>query len=474
MTCGSTPNVWLDFLARYAEDPTLFVREVLGGDPYPDQMELLEAYGRRERRIAKRTGHGVGKTTTDAWILVHHAVCRFPQKSVCTAPTSKQLFDALYAETVTWFRRLPRAIQDLFEIKSESIELREASTESFISFRTSSPEKPEALAGVHSEWVLLIADEASGIPEAIYEAAVGSMSGHNACTILTGNPVRTSGLFFDVFNKPEMAASWVRLHTTCEGHPNVTPDFMEQVKNTYGEGSNAYRVRVLGEFPLSEANALIPFDLVESAKGRDVKPLPVRPIWGVDVGLSHDASAIAKRQGNVLLEPTEEFKADEDPMRVVAWVKAHWDRTLPSDRPQDINIDSIGMGVGVTWRLMELGLPARTVNVSESAAMNEQFMRLRDELGWKAREWFQKRDCNLCGDDKLAEELVRPTYQPTALGKVKVEGKRETMKRTKKPSPNRGDAFWYTFASEAVTASGQPAEPMSRKEPLKRVILGIV
>ena len=483
MTAPQPANLFDTFLARYAGDAALFVREVLGADPFPDQLELLEAYTRRDRRISKRSGHGVGKTTCLAWMLVHHAVCRFPQKAVCTAPTSKQLFDALYAETVTWFNRLPPPILALYEIKAESIELKAARTESFISFRTSSSEKPEALAGVHSDNVLLICDEASGIPEAIYEAAVGSMSGHNATTLLCGNPVRTSGLFFDTHNKPDVMAQWTRLHVSCVGHPNVTPDFLAQVAATYGEDSTAYRVRVLGEFPRAEANTVIPYELIESSYAREVKPLYVRPIWGLDVGLSQDPSCLAKRRGNVLDAPTEEFKADDDLMRVVGWVKSHWDATLPSQRPTEINIDVIGMGAGVVHRLQELGLPARGVNVAESAATTGQFPRLRDELWWRGREWFQKRDVLLGGtdangrawrDDKLGAELARPTYKDLPSGRLQVESKRDTKKRTKTRSPNRADAFLLTLASEAVTMSGAPAAPLSQTQPIRRVIKGII
>ena len=479
-------NPWLDFLDRYAGNPVLFVREVLGVGPdvfdaagkqtsgiFPNQLELLEAYGSGARRITKRTGHGVGKTTADAWIIVHHAVCRFPQKTVCTAPTSKQLFDALYAETVTWFKKLPANVQALFEIKSESIELIRARTESFVSFRTSSAEKPEALAGVHSSWVLFIVDEASGVPEAIFEAGAGSMSGHNATTILTGNPVRTSGLFFDSHNKPEVMTQWVRLHATCEGHPNISPDFLAQMKAQYGEGSNAYRVRVLGEFPTSEANTVIPYELAHLALTRDVHPLPVQSVWGLDVGITNDPSCLAKRQGNVLEEKTEEFKADGDPMKVVGWVMGHWNRTLPHRRPSDINVDSIGLGAGVAYRLMELGLPARPVNVSESPAMTEQFPRLRDELWWRGREWFQKRDCSVAGDEALVAELVRPTYEPTTANKIQVESKKKTKERTKTRSPNRADAFLLTLASEAITAAGTEINPRSWSRPLERTIGGL-
>lgn len=463
-----------EFVDRYRDDPVLFVREVLGADPYPDQLELLEAYARRDRRITKRSGHGPGKTTSLAWIITHHAACRWRQKTVCTAPTSAQLFDALYSETVKWFNMLPKAVRDLFEIKSESIELIASPDESFVSFRTASAEKPEAIAGVHEDWVLLIIDEASGVAEAIFESGAGSMSGHNACTIMTGNPVRTSGLFFDSHNKPELADYWTRLHVSSENHPNVSPDFVEQMKATYGEDSDAYRVRVLGEFPKGEANTVIPYELAYLALHRDVKPLPVHSIWGLDVGLENDPSCLAKRKGNVLEEPTEEFRADGDPMKVVGWIKGKWDSTLPSQRPSEINVDAIGIGVGVAYRLMELDIPARAINVSESPAMKSQYMRLRDELWWKGREWFQKRDGNICGDVKLLAELVRPTYKPTDNNKIKVESKRDTKARTRTKSPNRADSFLLTFASEAITASGTEAQPLSWKKPLRREIKGIV
>jgi hypothetical protein len=200
----------------------------------------------------------------------------------------------------------------------------------------------------------------------------------------------------------------------------------------------------------------------------------VRPIWGLDVGVENDPSALCQRRGNVLDCPTEEFRADGDPMRVVGWVKAKWDTTLPSQRPSEVNVDSIGMGLGVAYRLLELNIPARAINVSESAAMKQQFMRLRDELWWKAREWFQKRDCHICGDKALAREIVRPTYKPTDNAKIKVESKRDTKKRTRSKSPNRADAFILTLAGDAITASGTDAQPMSWKEPLKREIKGIV
>ncbi len=493
MTAAPQKNPFEEARERYQNDSVLFVQEVFGVDPYPDQVELLRAYDRREKRIAKRSGHGPGKTATLAWIIIHHSLFRYRQKTVCTAPTSKQLFDALYAETTKWYNQLPPAWQ-LFELKAEEMQHKAAPKESFVSFRTSSRENPEALAGVHEEWVLLIVDEASAVANIIFESASGSMSGHNAITILTGNPTRRTGLFYDIFNKPSVMPLWTRLHTSSVGHPNVDQNYVELVKAQYGENSNTYRVRILGEFPLVDDDTVIPWLLLENALERDIKPTLVKPIWGVDVARKgRDASALCKRQGNVLLEPVRTWRG-KDTMQTVGVIKGEWDNTLPSQRPSEINIDLIGIGAGVCDRLRELGLPARGINVSEAAPMSDRFTRLRSELWWKGREWFEKRDSALHGvgwewipgenrwiespgvewkEDFLASELARPTFDYTSAGKIEVEAKRKTMQRTGEDSPNRADAFLLTLASNAITASGTSNAP-SWNKPIERKILGIV
>lgn len=444
---------------------------MLGGDPDEKQCEVLTAVQNGERRISIRSGHGVGKTTVLAWCIVCFCLTRFPQKTVCTAPTAKQLFEALAADTKAWFKRLPAELQALYDIKSESIHLLAAPEESFVSFRTSNPETPEALAGVHSENVLLIGDEASGIPEQVFEAAFGSMSGEHATTLLAGNPVRTSGTFFDTHHK--LHDLWHTIHISCVGHPRITPDFLEDAARRYGVDSNAYRVRVLGEFPRGDDDTVIPLDLVVSAYHRDVKAIHVHDIWGLDCGrYGNDPSCLAVRRGNSLHEPTVEWKGLST-MALVGRIKAKWDQTLPSQRPTDINVDVIGIGAGVVDRLIELGLPARGINVSEAPALGERYLNLRAELWFKGKEWLEKRDCTLNADEKLGAELVGPRFKYTSSGKIQVESK-DDMKKRGLPSPNRADAFLLTLASEAITASEGLNTRTSWKEPLKRVIKGIV
>lgn len=470
----SQPNPLKEFIDRYYSDPVLMVREVLAAEPDEHQRAIMTAVARGDRRISIRSGHRVGKTTTLAWLTVWHALTRFRQKTICTSATSTQLFEALASETKSCFKRLPAALQELFEVQVDQIRLKGAPEDSFVSYVVSKAETPEALAGKHSDHVLIICDEASGIPEPVFEAAVGSMAAHNACTVLAGNPVRTSGLFFDTHMRAEVMEKWTRFHISSIGNPRISPDFFDEVERRYGLDSNAYRVRVLGEFPKSEDDVVIPFELLQAALKRDVKPIMQRPIWGVDVAYKGgDRSALAKRQGNVLLERVKSWKG-LDTMETAGRIHQEWRDTPPSERPEDICIDSIGFGAGVVDRLRELGLPARGINVSELPALKGTYANLKAELWFTCREWFEARDCCIKGDDILAAELAAVHYlPPTSSGKIRLESKDET-KKTSKVSPDLADAFVLTFAGFATTALHGGKLSTSWNQPLKRKIAGIV
>lgn len=471
MTAPAAPaNPFQEFLDRYAPDPVLYCEEVLGASPDKFQAAILCDIANGERRISMRSGHGVGKSTTLAWATCWHFDTRFPQKTVCTAPTSAQLFDALAAETLAWMRKRPAALLEYTDIKSDRIEHRHAPEESFVSYRTSRAETPEALAGIHSENVLLIVDEASGVPEQVFEAGIGSMSGHTATTILAGNPVRTSGLFFDTHHK--LRGEWRTYHISCVDHPRVSADFVKQVRDTYGEDSNQFRVRVLGEFPKADDDTVIPFELAESALRRDVSPIRTETVWGVDCArFGSDRSALARRKGNALLCPVE-TRQGWDTMQVAGWVKNEWDATAAPDRPTEILVDVIGIGAGVVDRLRELNLPVRGINVSESPSTGEPYANLRAELWFKGREWLAKRDCTLAGDEGLVGELVAPKYKFTSSGKRQIESK-EDMKKRGMRSPDKADAFLLTFAATAATLAGGGTRA-DWKTPLKRAIKGLL
>lgn len=468
-------NVFAEFLDLYGiaageEGPVKLCREVFGHEPDEWQEEALRAYGRGDRGVSIRACHGPGKTFIAAVCAWHQLICRFPQNTVATAPSRSQLEDALVKEILVLGGMLPEPIQALYTVKKNRIELTAAPDSSFFSARTAREETPEALQGIHCDdgWVLLIIDEASGVPEKIFEAAGGSMSGERVTTLLLSNPTRTSGTFFDSHHKLRD-----RFRTIHVGYfpdpdtrpmgayhsPRVSPEFEEDMRRRYGVGSTAYRVRVLGEFPLTDTDTVIPYALVQSAIHRDIiMPPQLMETWGVDVARYGDDDSVLVRRTRLGVDPDIRVWHGLDTMQVAGKVKMAWDEA-PS-RPDVILVDVIGIGSGVVDRLRELGLPARGVNVSEAASASERYRNLRTELWFRAKEWLETRDHKLpsclhgcaeeCPHAMLAEELTVPLYEFTSKGQLWVEPK-QSMKRRGYKSPNVAEAFILTFAQEPAT-----------------------
>ena len=455
-----------DFITLYRSNPVGFVRDVLGQSPTAWQEAALRKVAAGRRRISIRAGHGVGKSTVCAWAVVWFMCTRFPQKTVMTAPTAGQLFDALFSELKAQVNRLPPVLRDSFDVFSDRIALKGAPESSFASARTSSSDRPEALAGIHSEHVLLIIDEASAVPEAVYEAAAGSMSGHSACTILIGNPTRNSGMFYKTHH--ELASDWDTMHVSCVDNALVAADFVDQIRATYGEESNAYRIRVLGEFAVADDDTLIAAEIVDSAMTRDVSGTEQDVmVYGVDVArFGSDRSALCKRRGTVVIEVKS--WGGLDLMQLVGAIV----NEANIDRPDEICVDTIGLGSGVADRLREMGYNVRDVNVAETSAMNPNANRLRDELWLSVRDWLSTRGVKIPNDASLRHELVAPRYTFTSTGKIVVESK-DLMRKRGMRSPDLADALCLTFAGTAALVGGRASSWLKGK-PLRRNLAGVV
>ena len=309
------------------------------------------------------------------------------------------------------------------------------------------------MAGVHAAHVLIIVDEASGVDEVVYETGQGALSTTGAIAILIGNPTKPSGFFYKT--QTVLADLWHVRKVSCLDSGRVDDEYIESQRRTYGDSSREFAVRVLGEFPESGADAVIPRTFVEKCIDRDVYDEGFPLVWGIDPGRGGDPSGFVVRTDRAILE-VEELRFD-NLMRIVGWVKSKWDSTPNSRRPTNIYVDSIGLGAGVYDRLDELGLPCVAVNVSESASMSDRYMRLRAELWYKAREWFEKMDKHIPSQlvhlEQFIEELCAVEQKILSSGKVDIESK-DQMKRRGVKSPNLADAFILTFGHEGAIGAG--------------------
>jgi phage terminase large subunit len=431
-------------LAGFAADPVDWVRVVFRVEPDEQQVAILRAYAKPGSHVSVRAGHGVGKSTVAAWVILHflsfNPDCRVP----CTAPSSHQLFDVLWAEVAKWHKRMHPWFKQQLVVKSDTICVRGDEKGRWAAARTARRECPDALQGFHGTNILFVIDEASGVDDEIFQVAEGALTTPGARCLLLGNPTRPKGFFYDTHTKDR--AGWECFVLNCWDSklPGVR-DYAAKMRGKYGEASNIYKVRVLGEFPVSADDVLIPLDWVESAVGRDIKSEGARRVAGLDVArYGDDATALCVRRGGELTY-LEEWR-NIDLMRTVGNVVQLWRDKRLFDV---VNVDVIGLGSGVYDRLREIGVPCVAVNVAESTSFKDSFVRLRDELWWKTREWFEKRECRIAPDigckDELISQLSGIKYEITSSGKTKVESK-DMMKARGMASPNEGDALVLSMA----------------------------
>jgi hypothetical protein len=142
------------------------------------------------------------------------------------------------------------------------------------------------------------------------------------------------------------------------------------------------------------------------------------------------------------------------------------------DGPEEICVDTIGLGAGVADRLREQGYNVRDVNVSESSAMNPNAHRLRDELWMSVKDWLSTRAVKLPRSEDLRHELVAPRYTFSSNGKVVVESK-DSMKKRKMRSCDLADSLALTFGGVAAMVGGRALSWRPGK-PITRSIRGVV
>lgn len=448
-----------------AGDRLFYAEVVLGITFEPWQKKVIEALDAGDKRIAIRSGNGAGKTMLLAVIISHYILFRNDVKIPVTAPSSSQLKDGLIPETNLWIKKLPAFLRDKLHITEDRITRKDNPANNFVSFRTARKESPEALAGIHAKFVMCVVDEASAVDDAVYEAAQGTMSTPGSIFIMISNPTRLTGYFHKVFHR--LKHRWRLFHVTSFDTSRVDYDFVQTIAETYGEESNQYRVKVLGEFPDSEEDSLISRADILAACERDIGPENMLHkaydvIWGVDCGRGGDLSAIAVRKGIWMGDIAT--KNYTDTMQTAGWVLQKWLDTPDDMKPRYIYVDSIGIGAGVADRLRETIQSDLTsvvdVNVSESATIKIKHQRMRDEIGYRMKDWFESKrvkfDLTTLVKDKqddIIAEMSTPLALFTSSGKDAVESKKE-MKARGFNSPNVFDACGMTFAFEGAGIAG--------------------
>ena len=409
------------------------------------QIKFLKAVekavtGKGKKRISVRSGHGTGKDCTLAWLILWYLFSYRESQIPCTAPTSDQIYDVLWKEIAKWHKRMPEAVQGKYQITSDYARITESPETWFARARTGRKENPEALAGVHGDFVFIVADEASGVPDEIYNTMEGALTGEDVLIVLVSNPTRLNGYFYDTHHKDKK--NWQTLHFNSEDSPIVDDTYVNRIVDKHGADSDEYRIRVLGEFPREDSMddkgyvALFnekDFHIVEEAEFIGEKRLGIDP-----AGDGDNKSVWVLR---------DEFRAEIVATEVASTPKSIAQKTLTlmdfyGVKDSHVYVDNFGVGANV---LQELGLAGKAVNgvnVGDRPFDTENYLNLRAEAFWKLKQWIRQ-GAELV-DNKGWDELLTIKYRRELNNKLKIMSKID-MKKEGFESPDNADALMLTF-----------------------------
>lgn len=452
------PEIGLD---PYVEDPVGWVNDRLGEHVWSKQAEIMESV-RDNRRTAVPSCHSAGKSFIAARIAAHWIETHPPGESfvVTSAPTGPQVKAILWKEIgrahahgglvgrtnqTEWWLKPPQSKEELVAYGRKPADYDEA-----------------AFQGIHARYVLVILDEACGMPTNLFDAGDTLISNENSRMLAIGNPDDPVTEFAEVC-KP--GSGWSVIPISVFDTPNFTGEevpghirellvsrlWQEEKLRKWGADNPMYIAKVLGEFPEVTAGGLISIKWIKEAQERELKP--TRPVeLGVDVGGGTDRNVIACRRGPVVR--IVERNHDPDTMRSLGRVM----QQIRETKATETKIDAIGIGAGMCNRANEIAHDTtETTNVRERAGTivpvkvgmpaneGEDYKNLRAEGYWNLRERFREGNIDIDpNDEDLVAQLVDLRTVPNSTGKIQIESK-EQMKKRRKASPDEADAVMLAF-----------------------------
>lgn len=402
-------------------------------------------------QIAVASGHGVGKSTLVSWIILW-AISTFPDtRGVVTANTETQLKTKTWAELGKWHRLFFGG--HLFKLTATALFTVDSARERTwrIDMVPWSERNTEAFAGLHNQnkRVLLVFDEASAIPDVIWETAEGALTDKDTQIIwcVFGNPTRNSGRFRACWDR--FADTWWREQVDSREVSITNKAQFSRWIRDYGEDSDFVRIRIRGVFPRTGELEFISAEDVDAAMARDPISNISDPLaLGVDVARYGSAeSVIFIRKGRDAQSIPFLAYRGLNTVELAQKVREAHER-FHSD---GIFIDGGGVGGGVVDNVRQLHLFCHDVQFGGKDDVGgfphgidgERYANKRAAMWGAMRAWI--RHGSLPNDAELRGQLTGLTYTLNLRGEIQLERKEDMVKRGLE-SPDRADALALTFA----------------------------
>jgi hypothetical protein len=470
-----TPEEWQAF-KHWLANPVDAVKEWFKVTPDDWQGDLLNAiFTGNVDRVAGKAAHGPGKTAVDAWagtiFLNGYQNCRV----VCTAPTFAQLHDVLFPEFSKWMGKLPKRMQDEWNISGGHIRHKRAPYDWFAVARTSN--KPANLQGFHNSNIFIIADEASAITHPVFEVIEGTLSeageeGKIAKLLMAGNPNFNSGELHDAFYRnrdlyerftitgdPELLGrlglkqgEYHSEHGRVYYSKRVKAKYVNTIERKYGRDGAVFDVRVRGIFPRAADDAIIPLEWAERATLREqpaCDPNADGVTLVVDVSRGGAAESVIgsfRRGACYHLSPHKTSST-------IALANLVHDAGLAIKaaglRLVEVIVDEPGVGGGVIDVLRSMNYSVRGydggkplvkgVDPEEDCRM---FANRRARDWWNLRRQLEQDKVPLPDDDVMIAQLASVKFKYNPQEKIIVENKQDLKDRLgPEASPDRGDVI---------------------------------
>ncbi len=394
--------------ADMAVSPVAFAREVLNVELWHKQEEVLAALS-KHRRVAVKSGNGLGKGFCAAVAVLWFIHCHDPAIVLSTAPTFRQVRHILWRQ----IRRLHRRAKDT--LGGKMLDTRWELAEDHYALGLSA-DTADQFQGFHNQNMLIVVDEAEGVSDEIYEAIEAVTTAADPQLLLIGNLTTVTGAFRRAFYQERHLYKTITI--SALDSPNVqagkvvipgltSARWVKERRETWGEDNPIFRARVLGEFPDQADDTLIRLSDIEAAAqgtaldsaDSEVSSPEEEVVLAVDVArFGSDSSVILRRQGR-RVEEIRTFH-DMDTMHLAGWVIA----AIKDWQTARVCIDEIGVGAGVVDRLREQGYRVKGINVARRAGQEGISANLRAEGYWRLRELFSSGNIRIPADNHLMGE----------------------------------------------------------------------
>lgn len=408
-------------------------------------------------REAVASGHGIGKSALTAWIILWIMSTRPYAKGIVTANTSDQLRTKTWGELGKWRSRC--IVGHWFEYNNGkgSMNLYHKSwPESWrVDAQTCREENSEAFAGLHAanSTPFYLFDEASAVPDKIWEVAEGGLTDGEPMFFAFGNPTRNTGKFRECFSRQKHR--WNTRQIDSRTAKMTNKRLIDQWMKDWGEDSDFFRVRVLGKFPRAGDMQFMPsddvFNAMKRGPGRYLGDEPL--VCGIDVarGGEDNCMIVFRRGFDAKSEKTYKISGEDsrDSMKLVSKLILALDR----HKPDVTFLDCTGIGGPIGDRLRQLGYHVIDVGFGHEADDKKLFSNKTAEMGFRCRQWIFNGGA-IPDNNDLEEQLTTRDFWHNNKDQLVLEPK-DSLKERLGISPDWADALFLTFA-QAVPLRAVP------------------